>query len=108
MPDKLLVTLNTNWADEMDITGFFVCTQESWEEFKKEAYDLIKSCEEENSELEVCVGSNQYIKFSSKKDFDRAYSVTRISAEEELVLAKFFKDSYSKKIKFGFELDFSS
>lgn len=27
---KVLLTWNTNWADEMDISGFIIITQEEW------------------------------------------------------------------------------
>lgn len=32
---KMLVKFSSNWADEMDVEGLFLITQEDWEAFKK-------------------------------------------------------------------------
>lgn len=71
----LLVKFTANWADEMDVEGLFLITQEDWEAFKK----MAKEHFEKSSEVIYSVGSNQDIEFESYEDLMDSYEI--ISAD---------------------------
>ena len=72
---KLLIRFSADWADEMDVEGLFLITQENWEAFKKMAKDHFKK----SSEVIYSVGSNQDIEFDSYEDLMDSYEI--ISAD---------------------------
>jgi len=55
---KVLLTWNTNWDDEMDISGFIIITQEDWEKYKNEVE------RQAAGGITMYIGSNQWIDYS--------------------------------------------
>ena len=68
---KILVKFSNNWADEMDIEGLYVTTQEEHNEFIKKVHNYFKS----NNELIYTVGSNEEIEFSNAEELLECYTV---------------------------------
>jgi len=85
---KVLLQWDSNWADEMDISGFVITTEKIWKDYKKELKKKEEFC--------IYVGSNEEIDYSDGKELLEEISVTKLSDEEA--------DLISKKIgtSFGF------
>lgn len=87
---KLLVTWRGNWADEMDLDGFFIANKAEWEK----NYAILAAMP---GEWYTTFGSNQEKRYASRKDALDEYRVTEISqAEVDTVLRLFGKDSMGK------------
>lgn len=82
---KLLVKYDSNWADEMDIDGFKVLTNEQWEQYQK---DFKKHFKEEG--YIYYVGTNEEIEYNDFEEFRNDFNVSEITDEEAAVLEKLF------------------
>ncbi len=85
----ILVTFNTNWADEMDITGFRVFTQAEWD---AEWSALSPSA----FPMEVYFGTNESNEYDTKEDLLAEYTLTPISFEEAVMLDKLFDGNFGE------------
>lgn len=84
----VVVKLNTNWADEMDIEGFIITTEDEWKEYTKEIKkDFPEDCE-------MYVGTNEHISFSNYEEFMSCLKVTKVNKDEAKLIKKLFGDSY--------------
>lgn len=92
----ILVTYKDNWADEMDVRGFAILTDERWAEIKSKL-------EAHSDTLEFNVGSNEEISYDDGKDLLSVLIVVPISDAEAETLHKLFA-SFSKQenVTFGF------
>jgi hypothetical protein len=82
---KILVTYNTNWADEMNIQAAILVTVERWNKICEEAklaFTKYKTCTH-------YVGTNQEIKYNSYEQWLDCYRVRDLSDTEYEVLEKF-------------------
>jgi hypothetical protein len=74
---------NYNWADEADFPGFSIMTKDQYEDAIETIEEYFK--DEDKSELEVYVGTNEWIEFSSASDVDVAYETLSKQEAETLV-----------------------
>lgn len=81
-----LVKYDSNWADEMDIDGFRLFTDEQWEEYQKDFKKLFK----EDRGYTYYVGTNEDIEYNSFDEFMSDLKVSEITDEEATVLKKLF------------------
>lgn len=99
---NLFIEFNSNYADEFDISGFLIMSEEEWEEHKLVAEKRFSSLEPterstrrgESPSLEVYFGTNEQIIYESLSEYLRSFTVTEISDEERATLEKFFKPSW--------------
>lgn len=111
MTKKILVSYDTNWADEFDVQGFKIYTEKEWEEVKtqakkcfekvdaknKEEKKRIKALKESDpkgyhyfreSEEEFYFGTNEAMVYTGYKDWIKDYTVVEVTKEEIAVLEK--------------------
>lgn len=63
MEDKiLLIKTDTNWADEMDINGFFLCTESAWKDYQEK----VKAYE---GYIEVHFGTNELNEYRNAEQY---------------------------------------
>jgi hypothetical protein len=82
---RILVTYETNWADEMNIQASILTTVKKWNEICEEAklaFAKYKRCTH-------YVGTNQDIEYSSYESWFNCYSVKEVTEAEYKVLIKF-------------------
>lgn len=73
-----------NWADEMDISGFAIFMDKTWDQY----LDIWKNA---SYPQEYCVGTNESIEFDSFNDFCRHFDVQEIEEAEAATIRKFFE-----------------
>lgn len=81
-----LVKWDDNWADEMDICGFVIMTDEEYKEFNQYVNNIFVP-------FEISVGTNEELNYENGEDFLRSITVKEITEEETKVLDKFFKNN---------------
>ena len=82
----LFIEYNSNWADEMDVNGFFITTKELWDE-RVEAF---RKHFEDEPFLTYYVGTNEEIEYLMFEDVLNDFTITEITEEEAKVLDKLF------------------
>src|SRR5271157_230915 len=103
---QLLIQFNADYADEFDIEGFIVMTEEQWEahkalaktHFDKKAtaplpFPLSEPDSYENRgrhETEVYFGTNEAMIYESYEDYMRSFKVTPLSVQGYDVLKELF------------------
>lgn len=85
----ILVTFNTNWADEMDIAGFRVFTRAEWD---AEWSGLSASA----FPMEVYFGTNESNEYDTKEELQKEYTVTPISHAEVVMLDRLFSGNFGE------------
>lgn len=83
---KVLLTWNSNWADEMDISGFVITTKKDWEDFQSEVKEREDFC--------IYVGTNEEIEYSNGQELLDEISVTELSKEEETLITNKIGNSF--------------
>lgn len=87
---QLLVTWAANWADEMNLDGWFIVSKAEWEK----NYTILAKMP---GRWSTYVGSNQEMQYDSRKEALDGYNVREISQQEIDTLQKLFgKDSMGK------------
>ena len=76
MSDKIIVKLETDWADEFMIQSLWFTTESKFKDFLNNL-----SKKDVHEEVEVYYGTNEFINFNSVKDIVDSLSVTPISEE---------------------------
>lgn len=92
----LLIRQNDNWADEIEIEGFFFCNEDKWEVYKKRIAELFET---EDCEQEVCVGTNESISYYSAERYFSKFSITNITDGEYNLITDLMGMKYS--VTFG-------
>ena len=87
---KYLVNVSDNWADEMDVEGFSIWDQKTYDEFM----DLFNKYWDENGFLEIYIGTNEFIEYGSKEDLLNCFKFIEITDDEAYVLKQFFGESF--------------
>lgn len=87
---KYLFKVNFNWADEMDLDGFYIVDGDQIAEIEKGIYMSIKN------DLEFGIGSNQDVSFE-----DVHWSFKEISDEEAKIISDTVGDSQGFAEKFA-------
>lgn len=72
-----------NWADEMDLDGFFLMTEAQKQRLDK-SLELLECV---NFYLEFTVGTNQEIEYDSVGDIKRAISIEGITLDQAQTLS---------------------
>lgn len=85
--DKVLVQWDSNWADEMDVTGFVIITQ-------KEASELKKKLREKKQSFDLYIGTNEEIEYENGKELLDQLTFTKLKPEEAATLEKHLGDCY--------------
>jgi hypothetical protein len=96
---KLLVKFDSNWADEMDIDGFMVMTQDEWDQYKAHTKKFFEQLGERSWSFGI--GTNEEIEYESHDEFIRELKVEEITDVEYESLAHLFK-YYDGTVQFGF------
>lgn len=95
----MLVTFRDNWADEMDLEGFFICSKEEFIlQLKRAKYvfekldkgELLDWRKRPMGTLTYHVGSNEEIEYESFEQFERVFSAREMTELEADVVKKFF------------------
>jgi len=80
-----LIKLTKNWADEFDVYGSRIMTEEKWNKIVKLAENYFN----QRSELEDYFGTNEAITFRSFEDWKSAFSVMDITVKESVILTTY-------------------
>jgi len=89
--NNLLVKFKDDWADEMDLEGFFITTKEDWEN----RVTLLK--DNFPYGLTYSVGTNEEIEYSRPDEILKKYKVQDLSDHDASLLENLFDTG-----KFGF------
>jgi hypothetical protein len=82
-----LVKYDGNWADEMDISGFRVFTNEAWNEY-------LEAWGKEEYPYSFYVGTNEEVEIYDFEELVRDFTVKDITDKEAAVIVKFFGKDY--------------
>lgn len=97
----LLVKCDSNWADEFDIQGFAIYTEDAWKEYLKLVNKQIFY--KERDEGDECgphvasIGTNQPMGYCDFKSFKDSFKTKKIADEEAKWLCSTFKVKVTKK-----------
>ncbi len=95
MKNPILVITNTNWADEMDITGFCILEKDNFEAQKEKLERHVKS----HGPFEWSVGSNESIEVD-KYELARFKIVENVPEDVASFMQTSFKQ-HSTSVNFG-------
>lgn len=84
---KVLVTYNSNWADEMDISAFRIFDKPDWDAIEKFA-------KEYKNEICVCIGTNEEVEFTDGNDWLSKMEVKVITDKDANIIEKHIGDSF--------------
>jgi hypothetical protein len=79
----LLIKYDDNWADEFNISGFFVTTSVEWEKY-------INEVSQASYPQNVYFGTNEFVEFQTFEDFYNRLTIKPISEEEFIILSNLF------------------
>lgn len=89
MKKQVLVLFEDNWADEMDIYGFSIMTEDQWNyrvlELKAIEYPI-----------EVPFGTNESNEYYSAEEMLECYTVKEITDEEAEIIRRLLSDDYGR------------
>lgn len=80
---KLLIKFKGDWADEMDVYGFTIISEEKWA-FKKLEWEHTPFPQE------CMVGTNEYVEYKDMQEYLKNFKVKEISEDEIKCIQKFF------------------
>lgn len=83
MSEYILVKYSDNYADEFNIEGFWVGTPNEWEDIK----DVMKK---QNFPVEIYFGTNECMEYSNYQNWERQFTISKITDEEYKFLVKTF------------------
>jgi hypothetical protein len=95
----ILVVCKTNWADEMDLQGFALFSQQEWERHVLISKRYFKTLA---NPIEQGIGSNQSMIYDSYKDYSKQFKIKSITDKE----VKNIQDQFSTKINTNNELHY--
>lgn len=90
----ILIKFEKDWADEFDVYGIRVISNERW----KHLQEAIKRIEYPQS---FCFGTNEELIFETPQETLRELKITEISEDEESIFKKHFGLDYKNRIEFG-------
>lgn len=82
---NLFVKFSDNYADEFDIYGFTIMSEESWIDFQNRNREIF----ENYGDREWYFGTNEYVNYDTYDDFIANFSTKEISTAEEDIIEKF-------------------
>lgn len=93
----LLIKYEGNWADEMDVRGFYTTTREEWDSYVQK---LRKHFETKDT-LMYYIGTNEEIEYTSADEVLRDHKVIEITPEQAATLQSLFA-GWRGSVTFGF------
>lgn len=90
----LLVKCESNWADEIDLRGFALYTEETWEEYLQLVKTRIFNVEQSYSETGanvVDIGTNQTVCYTDFESFKADFKTIPLSDLAVEILCSLFK-----------------
>lgn len=95
----VLSIFEDNWADEMDLYGFSLHSEEDWNEITQVVEDYFKAAEEGKvpPNLEIYFGTNESNEYSSAKEVLKCVTTKKISKDDHDSIVTAFglhKNSY--------------
>jgi hypothetical protein len=105
MKQLVLVTFDSNWADEMDVNGFALMELSVWNNFcariKKEIFT------KDAGVVEFGIGTNEELRYESYASWKGDFKVKKVSNSEATVISKAFGLKIKRlKGKDDYDLDF--
>jgi hypothetical protein len=82
-----LIKWESNWADEMDVSGFVVATEKELDEWKT----ILKN---RKTGFMFYIGTNEELYYDSGKQLLSECKIKEITKEEAVVLKKLFKEQF--------------
>ena len=93
----VLLKFEMDYADEFDVYGFRVVTDQEWDKFLKVIECL-------SFPLEAYFGTNEQVVFENKEEILQAFKMEKISLDDEKVLTKLFAPPYKDSdVAFGWD-----
>lgn len=85
--EYVLLKWDSNWSDEMDVSGFSTMLKTDWEKYEKflESYD---------STIEFYIGTNESIGYANGAELLEEIWVEEITVSEYNTIEKFFEGSW--------------
>lgn len=100
MKQMLLVKFSSNYADEFDVDGFKIMSEEDWEKHVRAATNAFDNQPEASKRnklfgaskepVELYFGTNEALEFNDLKEYLGAFVVTKLSSTEHKTLEKLF------------------
>lgn len=87
MKNKVLVTWDSNWADEMDISGFKIFNEDEWNTFKE-------TVSKRKHQFTIFVGTNEDIDYDNGKMLLEELTIKKLSEDEYKVIKKFVGEEF--------------
>ena len=111
----LLIQFDSNYADEFDVEGFTLMSEEEWTKhkaFATKAFEKFSKLPKDeygrtitqygvSDGLEVYFGTNEQIIYESLDSYLDSFEAVEITPEEELVLKKFFTQYEGGPVHYG-------
>lgn len=95
-----LIKWKKDWADEHDVFGFIILTEEQWQNW-------LKSSKEVEFPYERSFGGNQCLTWEDANEFERECEVIDITNDEHIMLRRLFGETYSPNhIDYGWTPEF--
>ena len=91
----ILIKFEADYADESDVYGFRIMSEEEWESLKNKIENL-------HYPLEFYFGTNEAMEFNSSQDIMESFTTTQLTSQDSECLFKHFKN-YTDKVKFGWD-----
>lgn len=97
-----LVVYKDNYADEFDLEGFKIFTQEEWDAY-------VKGLQKLEYPTMTYFGTNEYVEYESFEDLIRRYKVIPIDVwNKDLIVKQFDLSPYSMELGMFIEFDYVS
>lgn len=107
-----LLNFTDNYADEFDVYGFKVLTEEEYKKGKIDSEEAFRLRMEDtranhrgDKSVQISFGTNEWVEYYRFEDYLKSFKVTEISEDEYNVLAKLF-GKYGNKVSYGFDYFF--
>lgn len=87
MNTHYLVKFQDNWADEMDIAGFYIYEKTTWDELKTNIENI-------KTKMVFSIGTNEEINYDSGEELLNSLEVIEITSRQYNTIVKLFPDAY--------------
>ncbi len=82
-----LIKFEGNWADEFDVAGFSVLSEEEWETLQEEIQSIVYP-------YELGFGFNESLYFEDQEELQKCIIVRKLTNEEAYTIEKYFTNNY--------------
>ncbi len=84
---KYLVKFSSDWADEFDMDGFRIMSEEEFEKYKT-------GMNNEEYPYEAGFGTNEWFDYDSSQDIMKDLTIVEMSEEDVIVFEKYFENGF--------------